>query len=230
MAFNVETFKSNIAKNGLIQTNKYDINMSFGLNEQGQQQNFILNTINNTNITFNDIVKDLSFRCTNAVLPGVALRTVDSNRYGLGVIEKMPYTGNYTDITLTFLCDRFGLTYNFWYSWINYIFSVNGHDSPNPVMGAQRPYYTTEYKDNYSTIFNITVYDQAGNKSLVYTLYKAYPISINDTSIGWGDNNDLLKLTTTLTFREWSFEGTRLSSGAGSGSQGNPGGNTSLQI
>jgi hypothetical protein len=211
MAFNVETFKSNIAKNGLIQSNKYDINIGF------DKGGFSLNVGaqgNGTNKTtnFTDITKDLSYRCTNAVLPGVALRTIDSNRYGLGIIEKMPYTGNYTDITLTFLCDRFGLTYNFWYAWINYIFAVNGHDTSTqqPVTGSNRAYYTTEYKDNYSASVTISVYDQGGNTALTYSLYRAFPISINDTSVSWGGNNDMLKLTTTLTFREWEFQGTTL--------------------
>jgi hypothetical protein len=208
--FNVDTFKSNIAKNGFVQTNKYDININFN------NGNFNLQIAQGAGpslpTSFNDIAKDLSYRCTNAVLPGVALRTIDSNRYGLGIIEKMPYTGNYTDITLTFMCDRLGLTYNFWYAWINYIFSVNGHDTDRgTVAGANRPYYTTEYKDNYSADITINVYDNSGTNALAYTLYRAYPISINDTSVGWGDNNDLLKLTTTLTFREWEFQGTTLS-------------------
>ena len=224
MAFNVEKFRSNIAKNGLIQTNKYDINMSFGLDSNQQSpQNFTITT-NGQSANFTDILAYLSNRCVSASLPGVALRTIDSNRYGLGIIEKMPYTGNYTDISLTFLCDRLGFTYNFWYSWINYIFAVNGHDSNGTVdkTSGTRPYYTTQYKDSYAGNLKITVYDQGGNPSLVYSLYKAYPISINDTAVSWSDNNDLLKLTTTITFREWSFEGTTLN--------GNGGGSSNLLI
>ena len=209
MAFNIETFKSNIGQNGFLQSNKYDLGISF---DNGLSNLLNLNIGSQGNSPkFTDITKDLSYRCSNAVLPGVALRTIDSNRYGLGIIEKMPYTGNYTDISLTFICDRFGLTYNFWYAWINYIFSVNGHDTTSQApVALNRPYYTTEYKDNYAATFTIKVYDNSGNTALKYSLYRAFPISINDTSVSWGDNNNLLKLTTTISFREWAFEGTTL--------------------
>ena len=187
MAFDINVFRSQVlGSTGLVQTNKYDVNVIPGpiVPNQGD-------------------VNDMAFRCIGATLPGVAIRTSDNNRQGLGIIEKMAYSGAYTDVTLTFICDKGGSVYNFWYGWINTIFAVNGQVTGKTVAGL--PYYTANYKDDYAGSVQIIVYNNHGDASLEYELLKAYPISINDSPLAWGDNNDLLKLTTTLTFREWNL-------------------------
>ena len=71
------------------------------------------------------------------------------------------------------------------------------------TLNNRRSFYTAEYKDNYAGTIQIKVYDTSGNVSLVTTLLKAYPTSMNDVSLNWSDNNNLIKLTITITFREW---------------------------
>lgn len=207
MAFNIEEFIGNFADRGVLQTNKYDVSISFA----GQNNALVGSTVSTDMagpVQVKDIAQDLSFRCISASLPGMALRTVDSNRFGVGVQEKMPFSGNYTDIDLTFVCDRYGMAYVFWYSWMNYIFSTSGATTQTPVsrLDGNRKFYTTEYKDSYCATITITVYDTAGEKVLTYDLYKAYPIAMNDTAISWGDNNNLLKVTTKITFTEWAMD------------------------
>jgi hypothetical protein len=200
--FNVDLFRSNVGKNGFVQSNKYEV-----IIQPNQNFDYIF-TNGDTQASTNDIVKDLRYRCIDAALPGVALRTMDTNRYGPGVLEKMPFTANYTDTSLTFICDKNGSTYNFWYGWLNYIFVGNGKDSQNSAIqntiNSNRPYYTTAYKDDYAASINIIVYENSGKPSLNYTLYKAYPLSINDSPLSWANNNNLLKLTVNMTFREWA--------------------------
>jgi hypothetical protein len=150
------------------------------------------------------------FRSISASLPGVAMRTADINRYGIGIYEKMPYSANYTDISLTFICDRYSNVYNFWYLWFNYIFGTNGNVTNSNVYGnisgnQGRSFYTAEYKENYSTGVKITVYDAEGAPSMYFNLYKAYPVTINDVPLSWSDNNNMLKLTVQLTFLEWDL-------------------------
>jgi hypothetical protein len=212
MAFNVDEFRSYVGERGVIQTNKYDVVIAFPWNNGGSLLNYQVQSPDGSSVSFGDMTADLQYRCINATLPGVTLRTADINRYGLGVVEKMPYTGSYTDISLTFLCDRYGDVYNFWYAWFNYIFAVNGNVSKGTVsqIDSSRAFYTAEYKDNYAGLIDITVYDNAGYDAINYTLYKAFPIAINDTPVSWGDNNNLLKLTTTITFKEWSFANVNL--------------------
>jgi hypothetical protein len=204
-SFNINKFSANLFKTGVLPNNKYEV--LFGLpaglagtvvqSDKGQSSFLLLNS-------------DLSYRCINATLPGVILRTSDVNRFGVGVLEKMPFSGSYTDVDFVFLCDRYGLAYNFWYGWLNYIFSVNGEVSPqNQTVrtNAGRSFYTTQYKDSYSTDITIKVYDQTGNQAIQYQLVKAYPISISDTPVSWAATNDTVKLSIKVTFKEWYLLG-----------------------
>ena len=205
MAFNIAEFQSYIAETGVLQTNKYDVlivpdNLAGfgGLKIVGQ--NGTMSTL--------DSIEDNVYRCINASLPGMLIRTADVNRFGIGVSEKMPFSAAYTDVTLTFLMDRYGDAYNFWYTWLNYIFGINGEEDTSNIYGRvgsrnTRSFYTAEYKDNYSATITINVYDADGNPNITVNLLKAYPISINDIALGWNDNNNLIKLTATITFREW---------------------------
>jgi hypothetical protein len=218
MALNIEEFRTNISKKGVLQSNKYDVLISFPTNSPFATKTITTNDSNIGNAISN--TRDLQYRCISASLPGIALRTADINRYGIGISEKMPFTGNYTDVTLTFLMDRTGDVYKFWYSWINFVFGTNGEENVNNIYGnynvadnnyvlnrgdQYRSFYTAEYKDNYAADITITVYDTTGKPQIVATLVKAYPISINDIALNWTDNNSLIKLTTTVTFREWVY-------------------------
>ena len=188
MSFDVNTFKSDIGKRGLIQNNKYEV---------------VIGGVKIAALT-GEILKELKTRCVSASLPGVSIRTTDVNRYGLGITEKMPYTGAYTDISLSFLCDKDGELYNFWYTWLNSIFALNGIASDVRPQTNLTP-YTVEYKDNYSGEVDINLFSNEGKKSLSYKLYKAYPIAVNDSQLSWSDTNNLLKLNVTMTFVEWSL-------------------------
>lgn len=204
MAFNIATFKSKIEKTGVLQTNKFDVVITLPTAFSKY------NVVATNGISTGKTTEELTYRCINASLPGLAMRTTDNNRFGIGVSEKMPYSANYTDISLTFLMDRQGTVYDFWYAWFNYIFGVGGQESESNIFGKingnnTRSFYTAEYKDNYAAGVKIQSYDSTGKKSITTNLIKAYPIAINDIALNWSDNNNLIKLTTTLTFREWSL-------------------------
>lgn len=205
MAFDIEEFKARIEDGGVLNTNKFDVNIFF---QQGSPMGRTQISTGGATVNSVDIAQDLSFRCTNATLPGIALRTIDSPRYGLGIQEKMVFSGNYTDIDLTFICDKFGDAYRYWYGWMNYIFSVSGQTTRNVVSGVNRnrPFYTAEYKDNYAATIVITVYDQMGETALTYYLYKAFPVSLNDVPMSWAEKDSLLKITSKISFREWALD------------------------
>lgn len=219
MAFSISDFKANFEEGGVLQTNKYDVNITFNSisGTTAPMQSFTVNNNQGGSSSFSTIADDLNYRCINASIPGLTMRTADVNRYGIGIMEKMPFSANYTDVSLSFICDRYGDAYNFWYLWFNYIFGSNGEETNSNVfgnyqVGAQgnsgRPFYTAEYKDNYAATITINIYDTEGNVPLIVNLYKAFPVSINDTALAWSDNNNLLKLTTQITFREWDLNNT----------------------
>ena len=120
-------------------------------------------------------------------------------------MEKMAYAGGYTDVSLSFICDKGGTQYNFWYQWLNYVFESTGDVSGNLAGSVGATLYSTSYKDNAAGQIQVTVYENDGNASMNYTLYKAYPVAINDSPVSWSETNDLLKLTVIITFREWSL-------------------------
>jgi hypothetical protein len=212
MAFNIAEFKSYIEDTGVLQTNKYDVNISF---DNSALSGLTINAADGSTVGASESAKDIRYRCINVSMPGLTMRTTDINRFGIGVSEKMPFSANYTDISLTFLMDRYGEAYNFWYTWFNYIFGINGEEDNKNIYGQStvagnnvRSFYTAEYKDNYSATITINIYDAEGNKNISAQLLKAYPVSVNDVALSWTDNNNLIKLTVSLTFREWTLGAT----------------------
>jgi hypothetical protein len=206
MAFDIEEFKAVMEDGGILQTNKYEVMISFS----GQNNAMVNSTVSTDaagQVAVRDIADDLTFRCIAASLPGMALRTIDSNRFGVGIQEKIPFSGNYTDIDLTFVCDRSGMAYVFWYNWINYIFATGGATGmTSSKLDNNRKFYTTEYKDTYCAQIEITLFDTSGERVLSYNLYKAFPVALNDTPLSWSDNNNLLKVTAKISFSEWSID------------------------
>lgn len=200
MPFNIAEFKSIVEESGILQDNKYDVlfNAPPGL---------IGSNLNADNLTsLSTLNQDLYYRCVNATLPGLILRTADVNRFGSGVLEKMPFSGSYTDVDLQFIVDKRGNAYKFWYAWLNYIFAMNGEESNQIIIqNSSRKFYTTQYKDNYSTDFFITIYDNEGRAAFQYKLYKAFPIFLSDTALSWNNKNQYLVMSTRITFREWSI-------------------------
>jgi len=208
--FDVAAFRANVANSSFVQTNKYAVYITPNSKLRGS---FIQSPT--ASQTFAQVANELQYRCVAASLPGMILRTQDNNRMGLGIMEKMPFGAAYTDVDLSFICDRYGDVYNFWYAWLNFIFASVGRDSPRGVVdkttqgnGANgfREYYTTQYKDNYAAMMDILVYSDSGYISTAYKLFQAYPVSINDSPLSWSDQNNLLKLTVKITFREWAMD------------------------
>jgi hypothetical protein len=38
-------------------------------------------------------------------------------------------------------------------------------------------------------------------------MYRAFPESMNEIALGWGDNNALMKITVTFSYRDWAMVG-----------------------
>ena len=206
MVFNVQEFANQIKSTGVLQTNKFEVEIFFG--SQSMMGSFI-SSLSGGTVTFSQIASDLRYRCIEAKLPGIVLQSTEVNRFGLGIKEKMPISGRYTDIELTFLVDRDSNVYSFFYAWLNFAFSIVGEETENIVdsISPNRSFYTAAYKDEYAAIIVITIYDNVGNPSMMVALNKAFPVAINDEKVAWGDNNNLLKLTAIITFREWELTG-----------------------
>jgi len=202
--FNLNEFKQNISSSGWAPTNRFKIDVGI--------PNVLAGTIipnnNGKQSSASSTTQLLSFRAEQVKAPGITLNSSDVYRHGVGVKEAMPYSGSYTDNTITFLSDGNGDIWSFWYLWLREIFQFAGNDqfsaggNPNSL-----PLYDLNYKDDYVSRIIITVYNNDSSKVQIINMYDAFPISINDTSLGWGSNNQPLRITVGLSFKEIAIDG-----------------------
>ena len=189
--FNINSFKSDLSQSGVLHTNKFIV--AFVSPPVMQQVSIDGQPVIHTE-------RLMQTRADAVKIPGVALLMTDIARYGNGPMQKMPHNATFTPNSITFLSDRNGEIYKYFYTWMNKIFDFSGTDS----AGAA---YTTEYKTNYTTDLHVYVYDQAGNQIKDIVMYQAFPESVNDINVGWNDTNQLMKITVTFSFRDWAMLG-----------------------
>lgn len=207
MSFNINNFKSNIQGFGYLPSNKFEVYLR-------PPDVMLNNAVNNqgTETEVSQIIKLIKFRAEDVKVPGIALQTADVARYGIGTTQKMPFNAQFNEIGLTMLSDGYGDLWRFWHNWIRSIFEFNGTDGAS-VANANRPAsYTTGYKDDYSTMMQIIVYDMFGNAINKFNLYEVFPTGMRDIQLDWSDNNNLLRLNVNITFNEFTIVGNALRS------------------
>jgi hypothetical protein len=145
----------------------------------------------------------IQIRAEQCRLPGVTYMASDVNRYGIGPMQKMPYNVQFTDTSITFIADKNGDLYRYFYFWFNNIFNYSG---TNPDKYNPTATYETEYKDNYCTEIEIRIYDNYGKAIQSVILNKAFPISFNEINLGWNQNNEIMKFVVGFSFRDWTLQ------------------------
>lgn len=213
MAFNLDRFKSNLDSYGYLKNNVFEVGV--------QTPNFMLGSVlnNNGNISsMTDINNFMKFRIDQTSVPGVSILSGDHAIYGVGPTQKMPYGAFFHDITFSILLDKKADLWNFWYNWVRYIYEFNGTE-PNSRNfnigggeGSQRtPAFTTRYKDDYSSMMQIVMYDTTGNVVQKVNLYEAFPSSVREIPLSWNDHGDLLRIAVSITYSHFSIEGSSFS-------------------
>lgn len=139
-----------------------------------------------TLIPYVSSAKSLTYRCETAQLPGRTFATTEQRTYG--PIEKYPYLNTYGDLDLTFIVDDDMNQKVFFDAWMNYI---------NPLYNNNM-----RYKGDYSTTIVINQYDVTNKLSYSVNLIDAYPISINQMDLNWGDDG-YHKLSVTFAYTYW---------------------------
>ena len=67
--------------------------------------------------------------------------------------------------------------------------------------------YRTEYRENYVTDIQVRIYNQdSTNPTTIAVMKEAYPTFVNDISLDWGTNSNLMKITVGFSFKEWYFK------------------------
>jgi len=143
----------------------------------------------------------LQLRCETANVPGVTITTADIQRYGFGMIEKVPTGATMADFTCSFIGDDEGEIYKLFYRWMNGIVKWDGKPSFNAPTSYNnlRP-YEHEYKSKYASTISILTYNENEDKLIAYELYEAFPTSIGEVSYNWGDNDNLVRIPINFSY------------------------------
>jgi hypothetical protein len=201
MPFNVQAFKENINTFGYLDNNSFDVIIK----TPNVLQNAVLNN-QGTNSDITRIAKNLKLRVEQIRAPGIQLMTSQIQRYGIGTVQNMPINAQFQDIYLTLLVDHFSEIWQYWYNWANIVFGFNGLESANGPTVNSFPSYQAEYKDNYSTVIQIIIYDHFGNAIQKINLYEAFPTGIREVPLAWGDPN-LMRLNVTISYTSYALVG-----------------------
>jgi hypothetical protein len=210
MPFNINSFKTNIEGYGYLKNNHFEVLIS--------PPRILLNgSVNNlgTPTTIREINNNLKFRIEQVRAPGINLISADINRYGIGPTQKQPFNAQFSETTFSILSDGYGEIWQYWYNWLRAIFEFNGTDSSRVGPANSVARYTTEYKDNYSTTMQIVIYDTYGNAIQRINLFEAFPTSLREVQLSWGDAQNLLRLNVSITFSEFHIVGTDIEGGYG---------------
>lgn len=201
MPFNIQAFKENVNSYGYLDNNSFDVIIK----TPNVLQNAVLNN-QGTNSDVYRIAKNLKLRAEQIRAPGIQLMTSQVQRYGIGTVQNMPINAQFQDTYLTFLVDHYSEIWQYWYNWANIVFGFNGLESANGPTVNSFPSYQAEYKDNYSTVIQIIIYDHFGNSIQKINLYEAFPTGIREVPLAWGDAN-LMRLNVTISYTSYAIVG-----------------------
>lgn len=155
--------------------------------------------------TKSTIAPKLELYAEGSPLPGIFLQTGEFKRYGVGPIEKYPYSLQTNSISVNFIADGKGEIYKFFYNWIQNI--VRG-DFPveQQTQGTQgisvsglAP-YEVEFKNNYAVPIDIFLYNEQHQTVLHYNLTQAFPVRIPDVSLSWSNDNNFMQFAVDFEF------------------------------
>jgi hypothetical protein len=191
--FDVSSFRSQVVgSTGLLRTNLFLVSITFPT-EFFSTQTQLMKITPRTLMMFTE----------STSLPGLSLMTDDSiRRYGTGVTEKMAYGATFTDLSISFLADGNGEILKMFHNWMKFI--VNFDSSRNGVTGfSQAEPYEVGYKDQYAASMEITVYSEAADKIITYKINDVFPMFLGDIAMGWGDNDSIMRIPITFSYRDW---------------------------
>lgn len=194
--FNIATFKSSVAKNGVMRNNKFlvRIPMPYGMTFARTEAK---SRLQNTS-------RLLELWCESANIPGVALAANEIRRYGYGGIEKKPYVSVVNDVNFSFISDGSGEIWAFFQQWARMIVNYDMRKGINQQTGmlGQTP-FELSYKYQYVSDIDVIVFDETGKEVLTVVLREAYPIFVGDVQLNWGDTNNIARIPVTMTIYDW---------------------------
>ena len=140
------------------------------------------------------VVEDAGLLCSDAVLPGSALASVDSRGDYQGVIERFAHTRNFTQISLEFYVDNEYKSMKFLEHWMEYI--TGAIRDPAQDSYFYQLHYPSEYKSNETRIVK---FERNYSQFLEYRFVGLFPISLNSTRVSY-QGSQVLKASASFSF------------------------------
>jgi len=141
------------------------------------------------------ISDDVGLLCSDAVLPGSAMATVNTAGDYQGVVERFAHTRNFTEVNFDFYVDTEYKSLRFLEHWMEFISSGSGVD-PSGDSYYFKMRYPDEYKSNDTRIVK---FEKNHFQFLEYRFVGLFPKAINSTRVSY-QNSQVLKATATFSF------------------------------
>lgn len=203
MAFNIRNFADNISSRGSLQTNKFEVVMNppniFFDNQIG------ITAAERTSLL--ETARNLRFRAESVNIPSVVIDTIETKRYGVGPRQKFGTNSSFSEFSVVFIEEGSNNIYRYFYHWVNSIFDTGGYMNRTEelISGSRRPTYLASYKKDYITDVGVRIFDNRGTERNFVSFIEAFPVSLSDVSLSWGDNNRLFKTSVTFTYTQWKL-------------------------
>lgn len=181
MAFNIETFKSNLGKvRGIAPTSKFEVYI-------WNKADSILSKMNAN--------KELRFLAFSADIPGISFSPDLIMLNGYGRINEIPIRTIISDCVIEFYMDSNNHAYEFFHSWLNTVSNFNGADYKTSNFDLLN--YPSEY---YADVF-INFKNNDGTDIFTTELIDAYPLELGGVNLDWNNENLLASSQVRIGFR-----------------------------
>lgn len=160
------------------------------------------------------------FMCDGASLPGYDYQATNSTGHYQGLNEQIPIQKNFQTVSLSFYVGREYGILRLFQEWSNFIspLSFNGRDRTGNSSGQvsrkniENDFIKYRYPNTYRRDISITkferdVHNQGGYitktpNMLTYRLIDAYPIRVDNISLGY-DQSELTRVNVTLAYTRY---------------------------
>ena len=140
------------------------------------------------------IADDIGLLCSDAVLPGSALATINTVGDYQGLVERMVHTRNFTQINFDFYVDTAYKSMKFLEHWMEYI--TGSIRNPADDAYFYQLHYPVEYKSNDTRIVK---FERDYNRFLEYRFIGLFPLALNSTRVSY-NNSQVLKASASFSF------------------------------
>ena len=141
------------------------------------------------------VADNVGLLCSDAVLPGSAMATLNTAGDYQGVIERFAHTRNFTQINFDFYVDNEYKSLKFLEHWMEFISSGSIADPSSDTYHFKMK-YPDEYKSNDTRVVK---FERNHSQFLEYRFVGMFPLSLNSTRVSY-QNSTVLKATATFSF------------------------------